>query len=542
MKVFIPSAIVVPEELQSIGKLPAIVYPINQKIVFDYLYEQYKDFCDGFVIECYENSQLVHKMLKRFGSIVAVQDLDKLGDLGYTILKAIDGYDGAGIINFADTIVLDGTAELPENSFLYAEGVFSSTWTFFEEDNGVITDITDRKQTRHEGLGKLFVGVFKFSDLIFFKECLEWAGSTQDNEVSSFYRALRKYSEKYPLKAIKTDEWFDIGHLDKYYNSMLEVKAREFNHITIDKNRGILRKSSDNKEKFIGEIEWYLKLPRDVEYVRPRIFDYSTSYTEPYVSMEYYAYHTIHELFLYGELNESQWKDIFRRIRFVCDDFRRYSVQDEDIRFSLEDMYLNKTVERMNQLRCDEWFLSFFEKPIVVNGKKFKSLNDIIELLKKVIPEWLYDIDRFNIIHGDMVFSNIMIDNNFTFIKVFDPRGKFGKYDIYGDFRYELAKMLHSVEGKYDYIIKDLFTADYTAEKCIINYEINDKNREFDLYDTFIETFRDDIGGDLKKIELINAILFFSEIPLHQESISHQMLLLATGLEILDRVINIREE
>ncbi len=32
------------------------------------------------------------------------------------------------------------------------------------------------------------------------------------------------------------------------------------------------------------------------------------------------------------------------------------------------------------------------------------------------------------------------VDTNLSFIKVIDPRGKFGTYDIYGDFRYELAK------------------------------------------------------------------------------------------------------
>lgn len=48
------------------------------------------------------------------------------------------------------------------------------------------------------------------------------------------------YTQKYPMQPIKTDNWFDIGHEDKYYNSRLEVRAREFNHITIDKNRGIL--------------------------------------------------------------------------------------------------------------------------------------------------------------------------------------------------------------------------------------------------------------------------------------------------------------
>lgn len=40
--VIIPSATLVPEELQYLGKLPAVIYPVNQRIVFDYLYAQYK--------------------------------------------------------------------------------------------------------------------------------------------------------------------------------------------------------------------------------------------------------------------------------------------------------------------------------------------------------------------------------------------------------------------------------------------------------------------------------------------------------------------
>ena len=41
----IPSAKLVPEELQKVGKFPGVIYPVNQKIVFDYLYEQYKNVC-----------------------------------------------------------------------------------------------------------------------------------------------------------------------------------------------------------------------------------------------------------------------------------------------------------------------------------------------------------------------------------------------------------------------------------------------------------------------------------------------------------------
>lgn len=541
MRLIIPSAKVVPEELQKLGKLPAIIYPINQRITFDYLYEQYKEKTNSIDIICYENADKVQRRLKNYlGDKVKIEILPELSDLGHTIYFGLKDAVGTVIVNFADTIVLDSVTGIEGNAFFCQEDYMSDTWTYFDEKDGTIVRIYDKEPIKEEIKKKLFVGVFQFTDAAYFRRCLEMAFEQESLQMSTFYYALQEYSKNYSMKAVLTNNWFDIGHEDKYYNSKLEVRAREFNHITIDKNRGILKKTSDDKDKFIGEIKWYLKLPADVEYVRPRIFDYSTSYINPYVSMEYYAYHTVHELFLYGDLTLQQWIDIFNRIRFVCDDFKRYTVQDDNIRPALEEMYLTKTLQRFEKMKKDERFITFFESPIVVNGVRYLSLNEIIIALEKAIPEMLYDVDTFNIIHGDLCFANIMVDSKFSFIKVIDPRGKFGTYDIYGDFRYELAKLFHSVDGKYDFIIKDLFDLDYNSETACINYRIQDRKREFDLYKVFLSTFATEIDCDLKKIELIEALLFLSMIPLHGESIRHQMVMLGTGLEILNRVIDIQ--
>lgn len=540
--IIIPSAKIVPEELQNLGKLPGIIYPINDKIVFDYIYEQYKNVCDNIKIICYEKSDKVHRRLSKFKEKgVILEDLSKLEDLAHTIYYAIKDINNPIIINFADTIVLDDISKIKQDAFFYAEDYMSDTWTFFEEKNGKIVSVFDKISEYSEAKKKLFVGVFKIINTEYFKKCILNAFETKNKTESSFFYAIRLYSQKYPLKAVKTEDWFDIGHVDKYYNSNLEVKAREFNHITIDRQRGILRKSSDDKDKFIGEIKWYLKLPADLEYVRPRIFDYSTSYNQPYVSMEYYAYHTVHELFLYGDLTYNQWVDIFNRIAFVCNDFRRYTVNDKNIKSALKDMYLTKTVQRFEKIREDERFSVFYNDSITVNNKKYKSLTEISKVLEKVVPEMLYDVDSFNIIHGDLCFANIMVDSNFSFIKVIDPRGKFGAYDIYGDSRYELAKLFHSVDGKYDFIIKDLFEIDYDLKKGSINYYILDRKRKYDLYEIFREAFKEEIKDDLKKIELIEALLFLSMIPLHGESLNHQLTMLGTGVEILNRVVDIEK-
>ena len=89
---------------------------------------------------------------------------------------------------------------------------------------------------------------------------------------------------------------------------------------------------------------------------------------------------------------------------------------------------------------------------------------------------------------------------------------------------------------KYDFIIKDLFDLEYEASNLSITYHINDRERSFDLYEIFLSIFKNEIGSDLSKIELIEALLFLSMIPLHTECLRHQLAMLATGLEILNRV------
>lgn len=537
MEIIIPSAKVVSEDLQNIGKLPSIIYPVTDRIVFDYLYEEYISSCDVIRVLCYEQSEKIHSKLKKYRKTEIV-DIPSLSDLAHTVYYGIRE-NCSIIINFGDTIVLDNIANYPADCFIYSEDYISDKWTYFDIDEGVLTEIYDKKSDIVNSLKKekLFVGVFYLSDSLNFKKCLEEAFNRQDKNISSFYLALQIYSQRHPLKAVKTDNWFDIGHADKYFNSKLEVKAREFNHIDIDKNRGILTKTSDDKDKFIGEIKWYLKLPADVEYVRPRIFSYSTDYTNSYVSMEYYAYHTVHELFLNGDLDLYQWEKIFKRIKFIISDLNRYKVSDNNIIPSLEDMYLTKTVQRFAKLRTDERFLTFFTEKILINGTAYQPLDRIIDRLELLIPKMLYDVEEFTIIHGDLCFANMMIDNNLSFIKVIDPRGKFGTFDIYGDPRYELAKLFHSVDGKYDYIIKDQF--DLQVNGNSIDYSIQDKDRDFDLYNLFTQIFAEEIGNNLKKIELIEALLFLSMIPLHGESFNHQLVMLGTGLDILNRVEDI---
>lgn len=533
----IPSAKCAPNNLPNIGKVPMVLYPINEKTILDYIVENYKQ--SQIVISGFEKFDKLRKYCKqeKFKKIKLFK-INDLKDLGHTIYESINflqlsEFDEL-VINFADTLI--DNDDIPNNSIVFAkDSNLSSKWTYLIEKNGIIKSIIDQKEITKININdlKLIIGVFNFSHPLYLKQCLSM--NINDNGIS-FFEALKMYSQKYPFNFIEAKHWLDLGHPMEYFNSQMSIKSREFNHITFDSNRGIITKTSENKDKFKGEIEWYLKLPKNLHYIYPRIFDNNLSTKKMFISMEFYSYPTLLELYLYGNIEKKDWEKIFNKIKFVLNDFSNYKIEDYNFNNSLLDMYYGKTLKRINLLQRNPKFQIFFKNEIIINNKKYLNLTEIKKNLKKIVMNNLLNEKFFCIIHGDLCFSNILIDDKLNFIKLIDPRGKFGEFDIFGDQRYDIAKLYHSIDGKYDYIIKDMF--ELNVHDNIIQYKIID-NHEFSIFDIMKMSFKNIINGREKEIEIIESLLFLSMIPLHNENIKHQYLMLARGLEILNRHVDI---
>lgn len=531
----IPSAKCAPDNLPNYGFVPMILYPVNGHTLLHYLF---KKECKTIIIGCEQIKLIEEHLKKKKYEGVDLVSLESIKDLGYSIycaLKTLHFMKQDSItINFADTLVDINSLDCDYISYTDESRGDTKNWAYINEHNGKIVSYINKSEINDLSL-KLFVGNFRIDHPNFFVECFK--NVTFDG--NSLFDALKLYSQKYPFKFVKVNKWLDFGHPSDYFDSQISVKAREFNHISFDKNRGILRKKSDDKEKFKGEIEWYLKLPNSLKYVSPRIFNYSTDFNNIFVDMEFYSYPTLLELYLYGDLSNYEWKKIFDKILFILKDFSSFTVSNDKIKDSLIDMYYTKTVDRLNKMRDVAQFKQFFENDIIVNNKHYLNLDKIIKIMKAVVYDNLLNVKEFCIIHGDMCFANMLIDDKHNFLKLIDPRGKFGDYDIYGDQRYEIAKLFHSVDGKYDYIIKDLF--EISVIDSSINYKVFD-NHNSSLFDVLKISLNDIIKEHIVEIEIIEALLFLSMIPLHSENINHQYAMLATGLEILNRHVNIEIE
>jgi capsular polysaccharide biosynthesis protein len=542
----IPSALLVPSDMRNkFGELPTALFPLGNKTMIERLYDKYKDIVDVIYIVVKRKQLLINDYINSKKLPIRIIELDELRDLGYTIQYGMEFILGQEplidyiYVNFADFLLDEHVPINNHNFFYYASGMSTDEWTYFKDNNGIITDILDKcplsENHQISNFSGIFVGLFGFTNPHYFLELLKQYSNVH-SDMDTFYQAIFTYSQEYPFTILHSQNWFDVGHSDNYSKATTSVAARSFNSIEIDEQRGILKKKSENKEKLVNEIRWYLQIPNKLQYLLPRVYDYSLDLTDPYVSMEYYGYHTLHESLVFGDLPLVKWQAIFQKLLFAINDMGKFTVTGERIQFeaALRDIYLQKTFDRLDMMRNEPDFHSFFENTITINEKEYRSLNEYLKMLPQLIEKLVvYTFTgQFNIIHGDLCFANILIEDTYDFIRVIDPRGKFGTFDIYGDARYELAKLMHTLEGKYDFIIEDMFDIDVIGNT--IEYHVH---KQIDnITNVFLDVFRESIDN-IQAVRLIEATLFLSMIPLHSDYKQRQFAMLATGVMLLEQVI-----
>jgi capsule biosynthesis phosphatase len=257
-----------------------------------------------------------------------------------------------------------------------------------------------------------------------------------------------------------------------FYKS--DILPREFNLL---ENSSIqtCKKTSDDLS---GEIYYYSNIPNEIKDIFPIMLNYDIN--GKWYDMEKVNGIPISKLYLDQELSKDQLRHLFGSILRI-----QSCKVDNNEDINIYENYCSKLKTR---------FLKY-------NYSKFENSDNIYEDIYNKLQEYeKNNLGQIKVIHGDPVFTNILI-NEFGKIKFIDMRGKLGnKLTIYGDWLYDWAKLYQSLIG-YDEILEDKYVnSDY--KNILINYFV----------ELFVNRFSE---NDFDNLKLITKSLLFSLIPLH---------------------------
>jgi hypothetical protein len=330
---------------------------------------------------------------------------------------------------------------------------------------------------------------------------------------------------------------------------MEKLVTRAYNRFEVDETRGVIRKLSATP-RLRDEIQYYVKLvnshPQQSAFF-PKLYQWSDDNGNYWMDLEMYDYPNLGK-YLLAEDMLPHWGVVFEKLKNILTSWSEtypYTAwSNEEIRQAAFDMYITKT-EREQKAFYDGWkdkieciFLDQIRNhQIYINKKEYKPFEIIWIQVRKYIEENMLNFTP-TLIHGDCCFSNILYGKDKKIVRFIDPRGSFGKDGIYGDIRYDVAKLYHSVDGTYEAFINDRFTVEGHGNVHDINIKGHMARVEMiHALDSFEKTFFPTFNK--KQIKILQGCIFIGMCARHYDSLPRQHAMYLTGIRLLNEAMDL---
>ncbi len=384
-----------------------------------------------------------------------------------------------------------------------------------------------REKEERPGTGKpVWTGFFSFSSPRALMRCLALAKD-------SFDTAVRAYAGEHPLRFVPAGRWFDLGHVSSYFRARSALTTqRAFNRLTVEAN--IVTKMGSPPQKIEAEAEWFCRVPPRIKKYIPQLLAHGHREGQPYYQLEYLALSPLNELFVHGRNSVVFWEYAFDLIENFFVDAAGLAPDAAAVREAAGKLYADKTRQRLSLFTEAENIDA--ARPLFHAGKQLPPLRDICEdCLQKILAL----PGAPGVLHGDLCLSNIFIDLRVGSIKVIDPRGldSDNTKTIYGDQKYDLAKLAHSCIGLYDFIISGYYRLE-TSDPY--HYDLR-----FVLDDRLVaiqEKFREKRfipQCSVADVLPLTVLLFLSMLPLHSDDRRKQQALFANALRLYQEHVHL---
>jgi hypothetical protein len=489
------------------GKLPPAMLPLQNRRLYQHQFEKFsvdelkilslpQDYClTGFDKEYISNENI---------KIVFVPNGLSLGQSLIYVLNVIGKYNEPLKILHGDTLFLDIPIDL--DICLVSKVEDNYCWQYSEDF----------------GSDYIYAGYFSFSD-----QSLLIQKITENN--FKFIEGISSYKLSRGLKEIVSSCWLDFSLENTYFRSRSYLTTqRKFNDIVI--NRYSVKKYSTQKDKILAEANWFQSVPANMKPYMPALWQFGESNDKAFYEIEYFYLSTISDLFVFSKHPFFVWKSIINSCIAFIDTclMTQPKIVDDYIEQS-KLLFKNKTINRLKEF-ATQTNISL-NTPFVVNGVTIPSISEIVLEMSSEIPDPISN--QICVIHGDFCFSNILYNFKTLSIKVIDPRGlnALNEQTIFGDVRYDIAKLSHSLLGLYDFIISGQYCYKENGPYNI-EFIINVESEIIELQEYFrCQKFANKTIFQLS-IYPILVHLFLSMLPLHSDNPRRQKALLANAFKL----------
>lgn len=520
------------------GKMPKAMIPVDGKPIISWILNKLiQQGIQDYIIVVGEKKEIlidyVNRLYRDRAKITFVVQESLTGPLSAIGLAQEHIHTNDQLIILGDTIVFDDFI-FDRSWVLYHPVNDYWRWCLVETQKNQIVRFIDKPDSS-VNTDKALVGGYYLESNELWQKCINKILSS-DKKIKNEFQlssALELYNQATPIEARLCENWYDCGSIDNYYKTRGELlNVRSFNNVEVDTTVGTLLKKSKRRGKLIDEINWFLNLPKECQILTPRILDYSTKPDEPYVKFEYYGYQTLSELFLFESVHSKVWENILTRLFSIIHVYwhgkESYHEAAKENTFS---MYWEKTEARISDVN-----FPYLKDDICINGNHFLGWRTIAEKVKQTCRA-MAENTSWSIVHGDLCFPNILFDVEAGLFRFIDPRGKFGNScGIYGDRRYDIAKLYHSVHGKYDFIINDLFDVRQNGTENSWQLTLFSSDQH-DQVEIILRKLILESGFHLDEILCIEGLLFLSMIPLHSDFPKRQLAFWLIGIQILNQAL-----
>lgn len=518
LNTLITSGAYIGEEMQAeFGRIPPAFLPIGSAFLAQHQLMQITDRKAKWLSlpADYELTASQQRLLSEHK--VEIVRVDPQKSLGLSVFQSILEIDPGKPLEIlhGDTLVL--APPVPTEDVLSVASVSEQyKWGVVESDTTRVTKVSggDRSDTLTEET-LILSGYFAFTDAWKFLKCLV-------GQDFSFTQAINDYCLQTIVKADRSQETLDCGHLKTFYNSRKNLaSARHFNTISIEQY--VVHKRSTDTRKIDAEANWLRSVPGELQPFTARLIEDDGEQTAGEYSTLYSSYPTVAELYL---ARSSQL--VWRKILDSCLDFLelayRHKAPQRPSPFSW--LVVGKLRERLPDY---PEFLPAPDRPLSINGCAVGNLTDIVARLERAVAD--APVLTPCIMHGDFCFPNMLFDLRSDRIQLIDPRGVIGdETTIHGDVRYDIAKLGHSIVGRYDQILGEQLLAEGSGDEFILAIP-GDPLREW-LEQQYFAASMDEVAFDSEEIKAAIVSLFLAMIPLHADVPDRQRALFANGLRL----------